>query len=220
MGIEGENLNGVLSANEFLTRVNLMGAWNPEVSETPVYVGRKVVVVGGGNVAMDAVRTAKRLGAEAVIVYRRGEAELPARKEEVHHAKEEGIEFRMLTNPTRILGSEDGWVTGINCVEMELGEPDASGRRSPQEKAGSDFTIDCDVVIMALGTSPNPLIASTTGGLNINRRGCIEADEVGTTSRKGVFAGGDAVTGAATVILAMGAGRKAAKAIDEYIKSK
>ena len=220
MGIEGENLNGVLSANEFLTRVNLMGAWNPEVSETPVYVGRKVVVVGGGNVAMDAVRTAKRLGAEAVIVYRRGEAELPARKEEVHHAKEEGIEFRMLTNPTRILGSEDGWVKGINCVEMELGEPDASGRRSPQEKAGSDFVIDCDVVIMALGTSPNPLIASTTGGLNINRRGCIEADEVGTTSRKGVFAGGDAVTGAATVILAMGAGRKAAKAIDEYIKSK
>ena len=220
MGIEGENLNGVLSANEFLTRVNLMGAWNPEVSETPVYVGRKVVVVGGGNVAMDAVRTAKRLGAEAVIVYRRGEAELPARKEEVHHAKEEGIEFRMLTNPTHILGTEDGWVKGINCVEMELGEPDASGRRSPVEKAGSDFTIDCDVVIMALGTSPNPLIASTTGGLNINRRGCIEADEMGTTSREGVFAGGDAVTGAATVILAMGAGRKAAKAIDEYVKSK
>ena len=220
MGIPGENLNGVLSANEFLTRVNLMGAWDPEHSDTPVYVGRKVVVVGGGNVAMDAVRTAKRLGAEAVIVYRRGEAELPARKEEVHHAKEEGIEFRMLTNPTEILGTEDGWVKGINCVEMELGEPDASGRRSPQEKAGSDFVIDCDVVIMALGTSPNPLIASTTGGLNINRRGCIEADEVGTTSREGVFAGGDAVTGAATVILAMGAGRKAAKAIDEYIKSK
>ena len=220
MGIPGENLNGVLSANEFLTRVNLMGAWDPEHSDTPVYVGRKVVVVGGGNVAMDAVRTAKRLGAEAVIVYRRGEAELPARKEEVHHAKEEGIEFRMLTNPTEILGTEDGWVRGLNCVEMELGEPDASGRRSPQEKAGSDFVIDCDVVIMALGTSPNPLIASTTGGLNINRRGCIEADEVGTTSREGVFAGGDAVTGAATVILAMGAGRKAAKAIDEYIRSK
>jgi glutamate synthase (NADPH/NADH) small chain len=220
MGIDGENLNGVLSANEFLTRVNLMGAWDPEHNDTPVYVGRKVVVVGGGNVAMDAVRTAKRLGAEAVIVYRRGEAELPARKEEVHHAKEEGIEFRMLTNPTRILGSEDGWVTGINCIEMELGEPDASGRRSPQEKAGSDFVIECDVVIMALGTSPNPLIASTTGGLNINRRGCIEADEVGTTSREGVFAGGDAVTGAATVILAMGAGRKAAKAIDDYVKSK
>jgi len=220
MGIEGENLNGVLSANEFLTRVNLMGAWDPAHNDTPVYVGRKVVVVGGGNVAMDAVRTAKRLGAEAVIVYRRGEAELPARKEEVHHAKEEGIEFRMLTNPTRIFGTEDGWVKGINCVEMELGEPDASGRRSPQEKAGSDFTIECDVVIMALGTSPNPLIASTTSGLNINRRGCIEANEVGCTSREGVFAGGDAVTGAATVILAMGAGRKAAKAIDEYIKSK
>ena len=220
MGIEGENLNGVLSANEFLTRVNLMGAWDPKHNDTPVYVGKKVVVVGGGNVAMDAVRTAKRLGAEAVIVYRRGEAELPARKEEVHHAKEEGIEFRMLTNPTSILGTEDGWVKGINCVEMELGEPDASGRRSPQEKAGSDFVIDCDVVIMALGTSPNPLIASTTSGLNINRRGCIEADEVGTTSREGVFAGGDAVTGAATVILAMGAGRKAAKAIDEYCKSK
>ena len=220
MGIEGENLNGVLSANEFLTRVNLMGAWDPKHSDTPVYVGRKVVVVGGGNVAMDAVRTAKRLGAEAVIVYRRGEAELPARKEEVHHAKEEGIEFRMLTNPTHILGTEDGWVKGINCIEMELGEPDASGRRSPVEKEGSDFVIDCDVVIMALGTSPNPLIASTTGGLNINRRGCIEADEMGATSREGVFAGGDAVTGAATVILAMGAGRKAAKAIDEYIKSK
>ena len=220
MGIEGENLNGVLSANEFLTRVNLMGAWNREKSDTPIYVGRKVVVVGGGNVAMDAVRTAKRLGAEAVIVYRRGEAELPARKEEVHHAKEEGIEFRMLTNPTRILGTDDGWVKGINCVEMELGEPDASGRRSPQEKVGSDFTIDCDVVIMALGTSPNPLIASTTSGLNINRRGCIEASEMGATSREGVFAGGDAVTGAATVILAMGAGRKGAKAIDEYIKSK
>ena len=220
MGIEGENLNGVLSANEFLTRVNLMGAWDPAHFDTPVYVGRKVVVVGGGNVAMDAVRTAKRLGAEAVIVYRRGEAELPARKEEVHHAKEEGIEFRMLTNPTHIIGTEDGWVKGINCIEMELGEPDASGRRSPVEKAGSDFVIDCDVVIMALGTSPNPLIASTTGGLNINRRGCIEANEMGATSREGVFAGGDAVTGAATVILAMGAGRKAAKAIDEYIKSK
>ena len=220
MGIEGENLNGVLSANEFLTRVNLMGAWDQEHSDTPVYVGRKVVVVGGGNVAMDAVRTAKRLGAEAVIVYRRGEAELPARKEEVHHAKEEGIEFKMLTNPTRILGNENGWVTGINCVEMELGEPDASGRRSPQERVGSDFVIDCDVVIMALGTSPNPLIASTTDGLNINRRGCIEATEMGATSREGVFAGGDAVTGAATVILAMGAGRKGAQAIDEYIKSK
>ena len=219
MGIEGENLNGVVSANEFLTRANLMRAYDEDY-DTPIYVGKRVAVVGGGNVAMDAVRTAKRLGAEASIIYRRSEAELPARREEVHHAKEEGIEFRMLTNPTHIFGTEDGWVKGINCVEMELGEPDASGRRSPQETAGSDFTIDCDVVIMALGTSPNPLIASTTSGLNINRRGCIEANEMGATSREGVFAGGDAVTGAATVILAMGAGRKAAKAIDEYIKAK
>ena len=219
MGIEGENLNGVVSANEFLTRANLMRAYDNDY-DTPIYVGKRVAVVGGGNVAMDAVRTAKRLGADATIIYRRSEAELPARQEEVHHAKEEGIEFRMLTNPTHIIGTEDGWVKGINCIEMELGEPDASGRRSPVEKAGSDFVIDCDVVIMALGTSPNPLIASTTGGLNINRRGCIEANEMGATSREGVFAGGDAVTGAATVILAMGAGRKAAKAIDEYIKSK
>ena len=218
MGIEGENLNGVLSANEFLTRANLMRAYD-EQYDTPIYVGKSVVVVGGGNVAMDAVRTAKRLGAEATIVYRRSEAELPARVEEVHHAKEEGIEFRMLTNPTRILGDESGWVKGINCLKMELGEPDASGRRSPIEVAGSDFEIECDVVIMALGTSPNPLIASTTEALETSRRGCIIADEDGRTSRKGVFAGGDTVTGAATVILAMGAGRKAAKAIDEYIKS-
>ena len=217
MGIEGENLNGVLSANEFLTRANLMRAYDDEY-DTPIYVGKRVVVVGGGNVAMDAVRTAKRLGAEATIVYRRSETELPARVEEVHHAKEEGIEFRMLTNPTRILGDEKGWVTGINCVEMELGEPDASGRRSPIEVANSDFEIACDVVIMALGTSPNPLIASTTANLDTTRRGCIVADEVGQTSRPGVFAGGDAVTGAATVILAMGAGRKAAKAIDEYLR--
>ncbi|MBQ9138419.1 MAG: NADPH-dependent glutamate synthase [Alistipes sp.] len=217
MGIEGENLNGVLSANEFLTRANLMRAYD-EQYDTPIYVGQRVVVVGGGNVAMDAVRTAKRLGAEATIVYRRSEAELPARVEEVHHAKEEGIEFRMLTNPTRVLGNEQGWVTGLNCVEMELGEPDASGRRSPIEKAGSDFTVACDVVIMALGTSPNPLIASTTDNLETNRRGCIVADENGATSRPGVFAGGDTVTGAATVILAMGAGRKAAKAIDEYLR--
>ena len=216
MGIEGENLNGVLSANEFLTRANLMHAYDEEY-DTPIYVGRKVVVVGGGNVAMDAVRTAKRLGAEATIVYRRSEKELPARVEEVHHAKEEGIEFKMLTNPTAILGDEKGWVRAINCVQMELGEPDESGRRSPQEVAGSDFEIECDVVVMALGTSPNPLIASTTEALDTNRRGCIVADEWGQTSRKGVFAGGDAVTGAATVILAMGAGRKAAKAIDEYI---
>ena len=202
MGIPGENLNGVVSANEFLTRAN------------------RVVVVGGGNVAMDAVRTAKRLGAEATIVYRRSEKELPARAEEVHHAKEEGICFRMLTNPTEVLGDERGWVTGIRCVEMELGEPDDSGRRSPVVKAGSEFGIACDVVVMALGTSPNPLLAATTAGLETNRRGCITADERGATSREGVFAGGDAVTGAATVILAMGAGRTAAKAIDEYIRKR
>ncbi|MGN0006654.1 MAG: NADPH-dependent glutamate synthase [Alistipes sp.] len=219
MGIEGENLNGVFSANEFLTRANLMRAYDNE-SDTPIYVGRRVVVVGGGNVAMDAVRTAKRLGADATIVYRRSETELPARREEVHHAKEEGIEFRMLTNPTRIIGDERGWVCGINCVRMELGEPDESGRRSPVEVAGSDFRIECDVVIMALGTSPNPLISSTTSGLETTRKGCIAADADGRTTREGVFAGGDTVTGAATVILAMGAGRRAAKAIDEYIKAK
>ena len=219
MGIEGENLNGVVSANEFLTRANLMRAYDDEY-DTPIYVGKRVAVVGGGNVAMDAVRTAKRLGADATIIYRRSEAELPARREEVHHAKEEGIEFRMLTNPTRVVGDDKGWVTGLSCVEMELGEPDESGRRSPVVKEGSDFTVECDVVIMALGTSPNPLLKSTTKGLETNRRGCIVADEVGATTREGVFAGGDAVTGAATVILAMGAGRKAAKAIDEYIKSK
>ena len=217
MGIEGENLNGVLSANEFLTRANLMRAYDEEY-DTPIYVGKRVVVVGGGNVAMDAVRTAKRLGAEATIVYRRSEAELPARVEEVHHAKEEGIEFRMLTNPTRVIGDEKGWVTAINCLKMELGEPDASGRRSPVEVAGSDFEIACDVVIMALGTSPNPLIAATTENLETTRRGCIVADDAGCTSRPGVFAGGDAVTGAATVILARGAGRKAAAAIDEYLQ--
>ena len=217
MGIEGENLNGVLSANEFLTRANLMHAYD-ETYDTPIYVGRKVVVVGGGNVAMDAVRTAKRLGAEATIVYRRSEKELPARVEEVHHAKEESIDFKMLTNPTAVLGDEKGWVRAINCVQMELGEPDESGRRSPQVVDGSDFEIECDVVIMALGTSPNPLIASTTEALETSRRGCIVADEWGATSRKGVFAGGDTVTGAATVILAMGAGRKAAKAIDCYIR--
>ncbi len=219
MGIDGENLNGVFSANEYLTRANLMHAYDPNY-ETPIYQGRKVVVVGGGNVAMDAVRTAKRLGAEAVIVYRRSEAELPARVEEVHHAKQEGIEFRMLTNPVRVIGDDKGRVCGLECVEMELGEPDASGRRSPIEKKGSNFEIYCDVVIMALGTSPNPLIKSTTEGLETNRKGCIVADEDGRTSREGVFAGGDTVTGAATVILAMGAGRKAAKAIDEYLKSK
>ena len=219
MGIPGENLNGVVSANEFLTRANLMRAYDEE-SDTPIYVGRSVVVVGGGNVAMDAVRTARRLGAEATIVYRRGEAELPARAEEVHHAKEEGIRFRMQTNPVEVLGTDDGWVRGVRCVEMELGEPDASGRRSPVVKAGSEFEIGCDVVIMALGTSPNPLLAATTAGLETDRRGCITADAAGVTSREGVFAGGDAVTGAATVILAMGAGRTAAKAIDEYVRRK
>ena len=219
MGIEGENLNGVVSANEFLTRANLMHAYDNSF-DTPIYVGKRVVVVGGGNVAMDAVRTAKRLGAESVIVYRRSEKELPARVEEVHHAKEEGIEFRMLTNPIAVLGNEQGWVTGIRCVEMELGEPDESGRRSPVVKADSEFEMACDVVIMALGTSPNPLIASTTEGLETNRRGCITASEEGQTTREGVFAGGDAVTGAATVILAMGAGRKAARAIDQYLSQK
>lgn len=216
MGIEGENLNGVFSANEFLTRVNLMHAYDDRY-DTPVFEAKKVVVVGGGNVAMDAVRTAKRLGAESVIVYRRSEAELPARREEVHHAKEEGIEFRMLTNPVRVLGDDKGWVRGLECVEMELGEPDESGRRSPVEKKGSNFEIECDAVIMALGTSPNPLIKSTTKGLETTRRGCLVADDEGRTSRPGVFAGGDAVTGAATVILAMGAGRKAANSIKEFL---
>ena len=219
MGIEGENLNGVVSANEFLTRTNLMHAYDEEY-DTPIYAGRRAVVVGGGNVAMDAVRTAKRLGAEATIVYRRSEVELPARVEEVHHAKEEGIEFRMLTNPIEVLGTDKGWVRAVRCVEMELGEPDESGRRSPVVKEDSEFEIECDVVIMALGTSPNPLIAATTDGLETNRRGCIVADDEGRTSREGVFAGGDIVTGAATVILAMGAGRRAAKAIDEYVRAK
>nr|WP_302606802.1 NADPH-dependent glutamate synthase [uncultured Alistipes sp.] len=219
MGIPGENLNGVVSANEFLTRANLMRAYDEEY-DTPIYVGKRVVVVGGGNVAMDAVRTARRLGAEATIVYRRSENELPARAEEVHHAKEEGIRFRMLTNPVEVLGTDDGWVRGMRCVEMELGEPDASGRRSPVVKPGSEFDIECDVAIMALGTSPNPLLAATTAGLETDRRGCITADAGGATTRAGVFAGGDAVTGAATVILAMGAGRTAAKAIDEYIRGK
>ncbi len=217
MNIPGETLNGVVSANEFLTRANLMKAYD-ENYDTPIFTGESVVVVGGGNVAMDAVRTAKRLGAKATIVYRRGEAELPARLEEVHHAKQEGVDFKMLTNPVEILGKEGGWVRAIECVEMELGEPDASGRRSPVVKQGSNFEVECDVVIMALGTSPNPLIATTTKGLDTNRWGCVVADDSGATSRKGVFAGGDVVTGAATVILAMGAGRTAAKAIDEYLK--
>jgi glutamate synthase (NADPH/NADH) small chain len=217
MCIPGEMLNGVVSANEFLTRANLMRAFDSDY-DTPVFVGGRTVVVGGGNVAMDAVRTAKRLGSEASIVYRRSEKELPARAEEVHHAKEEGIDFQMLTNPIEILGDERGWVRGVRCVRMTLCEPDESGRCRPVEIPGSEFEIECQTVVMALGTSPNPLIASTTGGLDTNRRGCITADEVGTTTRAGVFAGGDAVTGAATVILAMGAGRTAAAAIDRYIK--
>ena len=220
MGIPGENLNGVFSANEFLTRINLMGAFAPEENDTPVRRGKRVAVVGGGNVAMDAVRSAKRLGADAYIVYRRSEAELPARVEEVHHAKEEGVQFAMLTNPVSIEADEKGWVRALKCVKMELGEPDESGRRSPVEVAGSEFEIECDTVIMALGTSPNPLIASTTEGLERNRRGCLVATEEGATTREGVFAGGDAVTGAATVILAMGAGRKAAKAIHAYLENK
>lgn len=219
MEIPGEGLNGVFSANEFLTRSNLMRAFDPE-SDTPLCIGRNVAVIGGGNVAMDAARTALRLGSHVTIVYRRTEKELPARAEEVHHAKEEGIEFRMLTNPVEILGDEKGWARSLKCVQMELGEPDASGRRSPVAIPGSEFEVEADVVIMALGTSPNPLIASTTSGLDIERHGCIVASEDGVTSRQGVFAGGDAVTGAATVILAMGAGRKAAAAIDNYLSNK
>ena len=220
MGIPGENANGVFSANEYLTRSNLMKAFRSE-SDTPIMIGKKVAVVGGGNVAMDAARTALRLGSEVHVIYRRSEAELPARVEEVHHAKEEGIIFDLLTNPVEILSDENGWVSGIKCVKMELGEPDASGRRSPVEIEGSEFVIDVDVVIMSLGTSPNPLISSTTKGLELNKRKCIVADEeFGRTSKEGVFAGGDAVTGAATVILAMGAGRAAAKGIDEYLSNK
>lgn len=220
MNIPGENLKGVYSANEFLTRVNLMKAYK-EGSETPIKKNTNVAVVGGGNVAMDAARCAKRLGAENVyIVYRRGLEEMPARKEEVEHAMEEGIIFKTLNNPVEILGDEHKFVTGMKCIEMELGEPDASGRRRPVEKQGSEFTLDVDCVVMSIGTSPNPLIRNTTKGLETNKHGCFVADEVGQTSREGVFAGGDAVTGAATVILAMGAGKTAAKAMDEYIKSK
>ena len=217
MNIPGEHYNGVFSANEFLTRNNLMKAYRDDY-DTPIRAGKKVVVVGGGNVAMDAARTALRLGAETTIVYRRTENELPARKEEVHHAKEEGIQFAMLTNPVEVIGDENGWVKAVKCIRMELGEPDESGRRSPVEVPGSEFEIETDTVIMSLGTSPNPLIAKTTAGLETTRRGCLVADEDGATTRKGVFAGGDAVTGAATVILAMGAGRKAASAIHKYIQ--
>ena len=216
MGIPGENCNGVFSANEFLTRNNLMKAYRDDYL-TPIHAGRKVCVVGGGNVAMDAARTALRLGAEVHIVYRRTENELPARREEVHHAKAEGIIFDMLTNPVEVIGDENGWVKALRCVRMELGEPDESGRRSPVVIPGSEFEIETETVIMALGTSPNPLIANTTEGLQTTRRGGIVADETGATTREGVFAGGDAVTGAATVILAMGAGRKAAAAIREYL---
>ncbi len=219
MGIPGENLNGVFSANEFLTRNNLMKAFREDYL-TPIHAGRKCCVVGGGNVAMDAARTALRLGADTTIVYRRTENELPARKEEVHHAKEEGIDFQMLTNPVEILGDEKGWVRAIKCIRMELGEPDASGRRSPVPIPESEFEIPTETVIMALGTAPNPLILNTTEGLKATRRGGLEADGQGRTTREGIFAGGDAVTGAATVILAMGAGRKAAAAIDEYLCGK
>ena len=220
MGIPGENLNGVYSANEFLTRINLMKAYKFPESDTPVKVGKSVAVVGGGNVAMDAARCAKRLGAENVyIVYRRSEAEMPARLEEVHHAREEGIIFKLLTNPVRIIGTGDGWVKGMECIEMELGEPDSSGRRRPVPKAGSEHEIEVDTVVIAIGQSPNPLIKSSTPDIETQRWGGIIADEdTGATSKRGVYAGGDAVTGAATVILAMGAGKKAAKAIDEYVQ--
>ena len=220
MGIPGEQANGVFSANEYLTRNNLMKAYREDY-DTPIAHGKKVAVVGGGNVAMDAARTALRLGAEVHIIYRRSEAELPARVEEVHHAKEEGVIFDLLTNPVEILVDENDWVTGIRCIRMELGEPDASGRRRPVEIPGSEFEIEVDTVIMSLGTSPNPLISSTTYGLDVNRRKCIIADEeFGKTSKEGVYAGGDAVTGAATVILAMGAGKAGAKGIHEYIMGK
>jgi len=220
MNMPGENLKGVYSANEFLTRCNLMKAYKDGV-DTPIQHPKRAVIVGGGNVAMDAARCAKRLGVEEVtIVYRRSMDELPARKEEVEHAMEEGIVFKLLTNPVRVLGNEDGWVCGMECVSMELGEPDASGRRHPVEIKDSNFVLDVDCMIMAIGTSPNPLIRSTTEGLETNRKGCLIADDNGATTREGVFAGGDAVTGAATVILAMGAGKTAAAAIDDYIQNK
>ncbi|MCR1869022.1 NADPH-dependent glutamate synthase [Longicatena caecimuris] len=220
MNMPGENLKGVYSANEFLTRCNLMKAYKEGV-DTPIQHPKRAVIVGGGNVAMDAARCAKRLGVEEVtIVYRRSMEELPARKEEVEHAQEEGIIFRLLTNPVRVLGDENGWVKGMECVSMELGEPDESGRRRPVEIKDSNFVLDVDCMIMAIGTSPNPLIRSTTEGLETNRKGCLIADDNGATTREGVFAGGDAVTGAATVILAMGAGKTAAKAMDAYIQNK
>ncbi|MDY6368118.1 MAG: NADPH-dependent glutamate synthase [Clostridia bacterium] len=219
LGIKGEGANGVYSANEFLTRINLMKAY-VDGADTPVYRPKKAVVFGGGNVAMDAARSARRLGAEVTIVYRRTEKELPARREEVEHAKEEGIEFKLLANPKEILVDEKGWVKGVLCEQMKLGEPDASGRARPIPVEGGDFTVDADCAIVAIGTSPNPLIKSTTEGLETEKHGCIVADENGLTSIKGVYAGGDAVTGAATVILAMGAGKTAGKAIDEYLTGK
>lgn len=222
MDVPGENLNGVYSANEFLTRCNLMKAYQFPKSGTPIHVGKRVAVVGGGNVAMDGARTALRLGAEHVsIVYRRSEKELPARLEEIHHAKDEGIHFQLLTAPTAVLGNKEGWVTGLQCIQMELGEPDASGRRRPVEVPNSEFVLDVDTVIIAIGQGPNPLVQSTTKGLETNKKGNINADaETGATSKPGVFAGGDIVTGAATVILAMGAGKKAAVAIDQYLQEK
>ena len=220
MNIPGENLLGVYSANEYLTRINLMKAYLDEY-DTPIKRAKNIAIVGGGNVAMDAARCAKRMGADNVyVVYRRGMEELPARREEVHHAIDEGIEFRLLNNPTQILGDENGYVKGIECIQMELGEPDASGRRRPVAKEGSEFVLDVDAVIISIGTIPNPLIKSTTDGLETTPKGCIVADETGKTSREGVFAGGDAVTGAATVILAMEAGKKSAEAIDAYIQNK
>ena len=220
MHIPGEQSLGVFSANEYLTRSNLMGAFR-EDARTPIMRAKKAIIVGGGNVAMDAARTALRLGAEVHVVYRRGEEELPARKEEVHHAKEEGIIFDLLTNPVEITADENGWVNGIDLVKMELGEPDASGRRSPVEVEGSRYHVECDCVIMSLGTSPNPLIKSTTEGLEVTRRGgIVSLDDFGMTTKEGVYAGGDAVTGAATVILAMGAGKAAAKGIDDYLSGR
>ncbi len=222
LNIPGENLNGVYSANEFLTRSNLMKAYLFPEYDTPIRVGNKVAVIGGGNVAMDSARVAKRLGADTVyLVYRRSREEMPARAEEAHHAEEEGIDFRLLTNPIRIIGDENGWVKGMECIKMELGEPDASGRRRPVEIPGSNFVLDVDVVIVAIGQGPNPILTQSTPELKLRRSGNIEADpETGKTSMEGVFAGGDIVTGAATVILAMGAGRAAAKAIDEYLQTK
>ena len=220
MGIEGEALNGVYSANEYLTRVNLMKAYR-EGYDTPIKHNSHTIVVGGGNVAMDAARCAKRLGSAVTVVYRRSEEEMPARREEIHHAKEEEIVFRLLCNPVRILADENGSVRGVECVEMELGEPDASGRRRPRPVEGSEFVLEADAVIMALGTSPNPLIRKTTPGLSVNKWGCIVVDEnTMATNREGVYAGGDAVTGAATVILAMGAGKKAAESIHAYLSAR